>query len=360
MQNVQAYQSIFQSSINYLDRLAPKIFESISLSVVVIFLVIILVRLRLIFVQYHKKKFKQRWQPVFLASLYGEVELEGIRRPFAFKTFLHEWNHFTFKVKGESRVGLIALLENMNVQRDMEKMIRSSHVGYKIQALITLTAVASEKYWYLLEEAIESKNPHVSITAFGAMVETNPLRTFTEHSRTVVRRRDWTEVTLGKIFSRVIQNRVINLFSIELLGADDRDLTRLLKVLSVFRKFDNVEFIRAMITDRENPYVLAGVMELMWNPVFAPSLRAFAEHDNWVVRKQAARLIGRLGSTDYIPSLKKLICDSSWWVRYRAAESLCTLPGMSKEQLMMLLDEVNDRYGKDILAQVMVEKGMVS
>ena len=359
MQNEQLLLSQPHLNIETIEAIAPIVFRSIAVSIGIIFVVIVITRIRLIYVQNKIRQIREKWQPLFLASLYGEVDLKGLKNPRDIRLFLHEWNLFIFNFKGDSRDGMVGLLEKLGFSQTIPRLIRSANIANQILGLVTLTGVKSEKYWYLLDESISSPNSSVSIMAFGAMVEIDPVRAIIEHAKTAVNRDDWTEVTLGKILSKIGQNRIVNVFEVEALSASDENLSRMLRVLTVFRKFDNIEFIREIVTHRDyDPYIVAAAMELMWHPIFVGGMRGFSKHENWVVRKQAAKIFGRLGSQADVPYLVRLVCDNSWWVRYRAAEALCMLPGMTLDMIEDVKHSLDDKYGVDIIDQVLVERGL--
>jgi HEAT repeat protein len=74
------------------------------------------------------------------------------------------------------------------------------------------------------------------------------------------------------------------------------------------------------------------------------------------VRLHAAQALGRLGTREDEWHLRRALADSQWWVRYRAAQALGNLPFMDVDRLRRITEDVEDRYGRDILRQVIAEK----
>ena len=48
--------------------------------------------------------------------------------------------------------------------------------------------------------------------------------------------------------------------------------------------------------------------------------------------------------------------DAQWWVRYRAAQALTDLPFLPRAQLSALVADLPDRYARDMVQQVFVER----
>ena len=76
------------------------------------------------------------------------------------------------------------------------------------------------------------------------------------------------------------------------------------------------------------------------------------------VRIQAARALGRIGKPEHVELLTRMLADRDWWVRYRAAQALVSLPFMGPNALRRLRDSQEDRYAGDILEQTMAEAGL--
>jgi HEAT repeat protein len=84
-------------------------------------------------------------------------------------------------------------------------------------------------------------------------------------------------------------------------------------------------------------------------------VRALLAHEDWQVRVQAAKALGRIGDRGDTERLVALLADREWWVRYRAAQALVELPWLTRADLDALHAALDDRYAADMLAQVMAE-----
>jgi HEAT repeat protein len=102
--------------------------------------------------------------------------------------------------------------------------------------------------------------------------------------------------------------------------------------------------------------VLAAALGALWHPVDVAHVRAHLEHPDWVVRVAAAHALRRLGEREDLPRLSRLLADGNWWVRHRAAQALCALPGVALEELRQLRGSLTDRYAADALAQALADR----
>ena len=86
-------------------------------------------------------------------------------------------------------------------------------------------------------------------------------------------------------------------------------------------------------------------------------MREYLHHESWQVRVKAVNVLGRLGGAHDYARLLPLLSDSEWWVRYRAAKALCSLPGIEMSQIKGLSKKHADEFARDMLVHVLAEAG---
>ena len=86
--------------------------------------------------------------------------------------------------------------------------------------------------------------------------------------------------------------------------------------------------------------------------LFAP----FSLTPDWPVRSEAARTIGRLGTEADVPTLVRLLGDTAWWVRYRAAQAIASLPAIGTRELHRIAADHPNPFARDMIAHVMAER----
>ena len=101
---------------------------------------------------------------------------------------------------------------------------------------------------------------------------------------------------------------------------------------------------------------LVAALAALIHPQDLPHARRLLEHEDWPVRVAAVRALGRLGERSDFGRLAAHLADASWWVRHRAAQALCALPGVARNELEALSRALTDRFGADALRQALAEQ----
>ena len=102
--------------------------------------------------------------------------------------------------------------------------------------------------------------------------------------------------------------------------------------------------------------VISVCLHILSDPRHIDLVRSYLDHPRWHIRMHAASALGRLGTKDDIQTLLKMVCDTEWWVRYRAAQALAARPFISNQDLQDFRDKLHDNFGRDILTQVIHER----
>jgi HEAT repeat protein len=108
--------------------------------------------------------------------------------------------------------------------------------------------------------------------------------------------------------------------------------------------------------DDESVAIVTAALRLVNLPGSRGRVRALLAHQDWQVRVQAAKALGRIGDRGDVDRLAALLGDREWWVRYRAAEALVDLPWLARADLAALHASLTDRYAADMLSQAMAEE----
>jgi hypothetical protein len=82
------------------------------------------------------------------------------------------------------------------------------------------------------------------------------------------------------------------------------------------------------------------------------NVNLFFRHPDWEIRAVAAKAIGQLGLSEYIPLLKKATGDPNWWVTYNSTNSLAQLQVQGFEALCEILNENREGSRKELALQV--------
>jgi hypothetical protein len=82
----------------------------------------------------------------------------------------------------------------------------------------------------------------------------------------------------------------------------------------------------------------------------------FVHSQNWQERLMVCKVLGAIRDESFIPLLKKLMCDKSWWVRFQAGKSILKYKDYRKI-LESIIEQSDDHYASDMAKQCLQEKG---
>ena len=117
--------------------------------------------------------------------------------------------------------------------------------------------------------------------------------------------------------------------------------------------------IKKVLLSSRDSQVTATCMHQLRNIATPDSLklmRMHLNHSHWVVQLHAVTGIGKLGTEKDIPALEKMLCHGKFWIRYRAAQALASIPTMSTERLRRIRAQQQDRFAGEILDQILTEQ----
>jgi HEAT repeat protein len=101
--------------------------------------------------------------------------------------------------------------------------------------------------------------------------------------------------------------------------------------------------------------ILSAALVVLQDASLLSALRPLARSPDFVVRKNLATAFGRLGGLEDAATIVELMSDKVWWVRYRAAQALTMLRGMTRERLAAVRASLTDRFARDMLDHVTAE-----
>lgn len=78
--------------------------------------------------------------------------------------------------------------------------------------------------------------------------------------------------------------------------------------------------------------------------------------DNWIEKVMAIRIVKNSSLQRAIPTLEKLLTNSNWWIRLRAAEALYSFGTIGIERLEQIREKHDDPYARDMAKKVLQDK----
>jgi len=274
--------------------------------------------------------------------------------------FLHLWNYVHESLRGPSKIYLNLLADNLNVTEKTYKLLKSPFPRNQLLAINTYGNLCDKSAYEKVEPFIYKRDPIISFWAWRALFRIDFEESLKKHLAMIATREDWSPVYIAKVIKEGDPDE-ISLPLVKLIeknyenGINERQLSRLLSYLSMSHSMDYSLLINRILTESKQTEVIIACLRLVNSDYLLPCVRELMKSERWEIRMQVALTLGRLGHAEDIDLLIHALNDLDWWVRYRAACSLVTMPGMSEEKIAELAETLPNQFARDILQQVLSE-----
>lgn len=339
----------------------------------VVLTLLLIVRITLLRLAYRrrerrKRKFLADWQDLLNESMLaspGSVELPVVWRmpeiaPQDVIFFLSLWNHLQSSVRGTAQERLNALARTLGMDEAARRMLQKGSDAEKLLAIISLCHLGNHTDVIPLKELLGSNQPIACLHAARALLCIDP-HMLGDLLPILVRRDDVSTAAIVSTLKGVGAEITSPVLAEMLRQSVQEDSTaqhmiRLI-TLTVAAYPQAVHLSLRMIIDRtEDPGVLAACLKTMRAPDDLVKIRHFVSHPNWRVRVHAISALGDMGESKDLDTLKALLSDSHWWVRYRAAQAISHLPFVSTDDMENMKKQLTDNFAINMLTQVISEQ----
>ena len=272
--------------------------------------------------------------------------------------FLTLWNQLQESFTGDitHRLNEVALRVGADVQA--RRMLEQRSLRRRLLAVSTLGHLGDRtdrSSWNALVRLMFDKDGMLSLAAARALTRIDAAEALPLILPQLVERDDWS------------RNYVLGML-VE-LGADvvSRPLTEAALQVPIERAHTVVQYfsaahvtdatpvVRTIIGHTTNAECMAACLRVFADVDDLDTVREYLNHPSWHVRVQAVNVLGRLGSAGDYRFLLPLLSDPEWWVRYRAAKTLCALPGADLSGIKALSQQHTDKFARDMLVHVLAE-----
>jgi HEAT repeat protein len=197
----------------------------------------------------------------------------------------------------------------------------------KIAALNALGLLLDTRALDMARELMRAPGTELSRAAAHCVLRLRPDMTDMV-LRTVRERGDWVpsyvETMLRELGTGALDPAMIRLFA----KSEDTGKLALLDWVPCCSDDATRAICRQLLDQNQNPEILAGALRALASVAEPPDnvyARRFADHSVSFVRLAALRLLRAVGTTTDQPIFEKLLADSDYWVRRRAAETFVYL-----------------------------------
>jgi HEAT repeat protein len=317
---------------------------------------VLALRLRAIAAERRQQALRQRCEPLLFEAMTGPVATLSLpRRQRA--ALLELWLGVQSSIRDEEGENLNRYARAMGLDKDALRLVRGRSLRARMLGVRALVRLREESAWPDLERLLHSGIPALALRAAQAMVEINPARAFPDVVAVLRAGREWAPAQVVQILHS--GGEYAREALADLLARSQGEETRhLIRLLSLVHNTVMLPLLRERAARSEDPEELAEILSALGRLGGSGDREIVLRHlsaEHWVVRMKAAQALGMIGDAGDEKRLLPLLADRGWWVRYRAAEALARLPGMSLARLRTLREGVADRYGRDILSQIIAE-----
>lgn len=327
----------------------------VALLYIAVVIDLFLVRFRNAVRKRHQERIERRWLPIFAAA--SEQVPEHIPPVPArdLRAFMILWNQLQESFVGDMKQRLNQIARLAGIDAAATQMLQKSALRGRLLAVSTLGHLADRGTWDALVNLTGHADGRLSMAAARSLTRIDATAALPVILPCVAARTDWSRNYVLSMFSELGADIVSKPLTEAALKVPEGRAHRLVQYFSVAHVADVVPVVRAIIARTDNVDCVAACLRVFADVEELDTVRGCLGHPSWQVRVQAVNVLGRLGSTEDYDALLPLLSDSEWWVRYRTAKALCSLPGIELSRIKALVAGHADAFARDILTHVLAE-----
>ena len=301
------------------------------------------------------------WRPALTQIAIEEgASPELPRLPAGHLPFLmEEWNALHDAVRGEASERLNALALRLGLDDAARHMMNSREGGQQILAIRTLGHLRDPTAWKSLQERLVSVNALVSFYAAAALVQIDAQRAMPGIMQQVAERESWPGEAMARLLVDAGAEIAREPIRALMLSLEPAKIPPLLPWLAHVDAVLGSEVATELLHRHAgDDHIVAAALLVLLEPAVLAKVRHYVSSPDADIRKNLALAIGNLGDLKETDLLLQLMGDRVWWVRYRAAQALLKLRGMTAEALEAARARLTDPYALDMLKHVQAEEAL--
>jgi hypothetical protein len=279
------------------------------------------------------------------------------------RELLKVWLYRTSLVEGPHKRTLIIHGKAAGLRRHVKHLLRSGKVPDELLALKAAALLKEPRLVKSMLPLLDSKNNVVSIFAAEAIALSSSSHAVQTVLPRILQQNAWSEKKVVEILKAIVgDSPAITEYMVSQVLTPPSDA----KAQAYVAKFLGSQpfelrapYLSRLLRKATDDKVLSACLDGLREPASVELARQYLTHPRWHVRVHAIQAIGKLGSAQDEPALIKRLSDEQWWVRYRAAQALVSMPGTSGRTLLDLYAKLTDPYARDMLKHAASEQGYV-
>jgi HEAT repeat protein len=267
--------------------------------------------------------------------------------------FLRLWVHLHASLRGSATAALNEVGYRVGCDTGARALLQNGNRAERLLAMLVLGYLRDRNGWAALLSQSAQTDSTVSLYAAAALVQIDPNAAAVRLMPSIIGRTDWPLSQVVTILQDA-RDGCAPLLVAALPALDTVHLPRVLRIVEGLR-LNLPPALHAQLLRHSSTDVIVGALRIAADPTLLPAIRALAAHDDWRIRVQAGKTLGRIGERSDLDILKRLLADAQWWVRYRAAQALVDSPFFTPQERDALAGDASDRFAADMLRQVIAE-----
>jgi hypothetical protein len=306
--------------------------------------------------------FFARWEPVFFEQISGgsEPDLDYKFGNGDAPHLLLLWNYLHESVRGAAQENLTIVARQLDLGSHSLRALRGRKLDQKLLAITALGNLREASAWAELEKLTAHRDPIISLWAFRALIRIDFNRAAESHLRLVAERQDWSPPLVAAVLrefgadniSRPLKKLIRDSYA---QGIPERQMARLISYLSLSHGKDRLRLAEEIFKTADKKEVLIACVRIAQSEKFLPKFRKLIKSEFWEVRMHAALALGHFGEEKDVKLLLIALNDIEWWVRYRAACALFSIPAMTRERIDEYIETLPNKFSRDMLLHVKSE-----
>lgn len=302
------------------------------------------------------ERFDAAWNPLLIESL-DEVprELPSVARRDVV-SFLLLWNYLQESLRDEAKENLNNVARVCAIDRRALTLLRHRNLRHKLLAVQTLGRLGERRAWGELVELCETDDSALSLSAAKALVRIDAAPAVELIIPMIVRRADWSTSVVAGILREAGADVISAPLARVVLAMPRAETPRMIRFFELAQHEIAAPVVRRILSDSDETEVVTACLRVLQSPEDLPRVRAFLQDERWQIRLHAVMCLGRSGTGEDEAKLAHACGDLEWWVRYRAAQALASLPTMTDERFRSIGEAHQNEFGRDIIRQVTAER----
>lgn len=315
---------------------------------------VLLLRWQTLRQQRRRTAFRQRWQPVLAMTTMVPVAAMPVLKRSEVEFLLLEWLEWRRTVRGDAADRLAKLLDQLALDGYLLAWLNRDR-RHQVLALLVLGLYRLVSAMASVQALAMASDPLLSTLAARAWWQGEGSRIAFPLAALMARRLDWPlarTMQLAQEGGEPLRAALLHV----LPDAGSAERLRILRLLEPHRQGLFLPHIAQWLAVSQPIEVRTQVLRLLERPADLPWLRQALQDADWQLRVVALQQLERLGTAEDIPALIAALHDPVWWVRYRAAQALLRAPSFGVAACAALTATLDDRYGRDMLRQVLADR----